>query len=144
RRLGQPVLAFLATGAAGELETAGGRPQCLSWIPLFLGRDLRRLAAPGRAPILAPLYSTDSDMSERRPGLLRRLFIGSWRVLDFSRRFILTVLFLVAVVLLLAAMLRPDLTVGDRTVLVVAPVGAVVEQYSSSASDRAIAKLTGS
>ncbi len=83
-------------------------------------------------------------MSERKPGLLRRLFVGSWRVLDFSRRFILTVLFLVAVVLLLAAMLRPDLTVGDRTVLVVAPVGAVVEQYSSSASDRAIAKLTGS
>lgn len=82
-------------------------------------------------------------MSERKPGLLRRLFVGSWRVLDFSRRFILTVLFLIAVMLIVASMLRPDLTLSDRTVLVVAPVGAVVEQYSSSVADRAIARLTG-
>ena len=83
-------------------------------------------------------------MSERRPGLLRRLFIGSWRVLDFSRRFILTVLFLIAVVLLIGALLRPDLQVAERSVLVVAPVGAIVEQFSSSAADRALARLIGS
>lgn len=82
-------------------------------------------------------------MSERKPGLLRRLFVGSWRVLDFSRRFILTVLFLIAVVLLIGSMLRPDLSVSERTVLVIAPMGAVVEQYSSSVTDRAMAKLTG-
>ena len=29
-------------------------------------------------------------MSDRRPGLLRRVLAGTWRVLDFSRRFILT------------------------------------------------------
>lgn len=82
-------------------------------------------------------------MSERRPGLLRRLFVGSWRVLDFSRRFILTVLFLIAVALLVGAILRPDLQVAGRSVLVVAPVGAIVEQFSSSAADRALARLSG-
>lgn len=83
-------------------------------------------------------------MSDRKPGLLRRLITGTWRVLDFSRRFILTVLFLIAVALLISSMLRPDLQVAERTVLVVAPVGAVVEQFSSSVADRAMARLTGS
>lgn len=82
-------------------------------------------------------------MSEKKPGLLRRLLAGTWRVLDFSRRFILTVLFLFLVLLMVASLLRPDLKLQDRSALVIAPVGAIVEQYSTSPADRALARLTG-
>lgn len=82
-------------------------------------------------------------MNERKPGLLRRLFVGTWRVLDFSRRFILTVVFLFLVVLLMSAVLRPDLSVGERSVLVIAPKGNLVEEYTIGTADRALNRLLG-
>jgi protease-4 len=82
-------------------------------------------------------------MSDRRPGLLRRVLAGTWRVLDFSRRFILTVLFLIVVGLVVSAWLTPGLQVDTRTALVVAPSGVIVEDYTVSATDRALAQLTG-
>ncbi len=83
-------------------------------------------------------------MSEPRHGPIRRLFTGIWRVLDFSRRFILTVIFLFLVGLLVSAVFRPGLDIADRTALVIAPVGLIVEQYSTSVSDRAINRFFGS
>lgn len=83
-------------------------------------------------------------MSDTRPGPVRRLFVGLWRVLDFSRRFILTVIFLILVGLLVAAVVRPGLQVGERTALVIAPVGLIVEQYSTGVTDRAINSFFGS
>lgn len=82
-------------------------------------------------------------MSEHRPGPVRRLFVGIWRVLDFSRRFILTVLFLLLVGLIVSMVLRPGLQVSDRTTLVVQPVGLIVEEYSTSVTDRALSQFVG-
>ena len=83
-------------------------------------------------------------MSHARPGLVRRFFVGTWWLLDFSRRFILTVLFLLVVAMIVSAMLRPDLTIADRTALVIEPAGVIVEEYSSSATDRAMNRFFGS
>ena len=82
-------------------------------------------------------------MTASRPGPVRRFLVGTWRTLDFTRRFILTVLFLLLVGVLLAAGLKAPLRVEPRSVLVVAPVGLLVEEYSASALDRALAKMTG-
>lgn len=82
-------------------------------------------------------------MTASRPGPVRRFLVGTWRTLDFTRRFILTVLFLLLVGVLLAAALKAPLKVEPRSVLVVAPVGLLVEEYSASALDRALAKMTG-
>lgn len=82
-------------------------------------------------------------MSEKRPGLIRRTLVGGWRLLDFTRRFILTVLFLIAVIWFIAAALRPGLQLSDRTALVIQPVGVLVEQYTMSPSDRIMASFTG-
>ena len=65
----------------------------------------------------------------KHPGLVRRTLVASRRVLDFSRRFILTVLFLILVAMLLAAMLRAAPQVQARTTLVIEPVGVIVEEY---------------
>jgi protease-4 len=83
-------------------------------------------------------------MSDTRPGPVRRLFVGLWRVLDFSRRFILTIVFLVLVGLVLSAIFRPGLQIAERTALVIAPVGQIVEQYSTSVTDRAMNRFFGS
>jgi protease-4 len=83
-------------------------------------------------------------MSDTRPGPVRRLFVGLWRVLDFSRRFILTVIFLVFVGLIVSAIVRPGLQIAERTALVIAPVGQIVEQYSTSVTDRAMNRFFGS
>ena len=82
-------------------------------------------------------------MSESKPGPLRRLFVGTWRVLDFSRRFILTVVFLFFVVLLASAVLRPGLSLAERSVLVVAPKGVIVEEYTIAPADRALNRMMG-
>lgn len=82
-------------------------------------------------------------MTEHRPGPVRRLLVGIWRVLDFSRRFILTVLFLLLVALVVSMFFRPGLQLSDRTALVIEPVGQIVEEYSTSATDRAVSKFFG-
>ncbi|MBX3726077.1 MAG: signal peptide peptidase SppA [Xanthomonadales bacterium] len=82
-------------------------------------------------------------MTATRPGPVRRFLVGTWRTLDFTRRFILTVLFLFLVAVLLAAALKAPLKVQPRSVLVIAPVGQLVEEYSASAIDRALARMTG-
>ncbi len=82
--------------------------------------------------------------NDKRPGPVRRTLVASWRVLDFSRRFILTVLFLLVVGMLLAAMLKAGPQIGSRTALVIEPVGVIVEAYTMSPLDRSFAQLTGS
>ncbi|MCK9490052.1 MAG: signal peptide peptidase SppA [Xanthomonadales bacterium] len=79
----------------------------------------------------------------KRPGPVRRTLVASWRVLDFSRRFILTIAFLLLVAVLLAAMFRAGPQVGSRTALVIEPVGVIVEEYTMSPLDRMFAQLIG-
>jgi protease IV len=80
-----------------------------------------------------------------RPGLIRRFFRGLWNGIDFSRRLILNLLFLLIVGVVLfswfasgkAPRLSPD------TALVVNIQGDVVEEYTVGAQEAAIAEALG-
>lgn len=82
----------------------------------------------------------------RQRGPLARFFIWIWRALNFTRRLALNLLFLGAVILMLVAVnaggrVKPIL---QRTTLVIAPEGRVVEQYSCDQLSRALAQATDS
>jgi len=72
------------------------------------------------------------------------MFIGLWDAVNFSRRLVFNLLFLLLVLLLLAAMfgggkLAP---LAERSTLVIAPQGRLVEQYSCDAISRAFSRVT--
>lgn len=77
-------------------------------------------------------------MSRANPGPLRRFFRGLLSVLDGTRRLVVNVVFLVVVAIVLIAIFgNRGLTLEEKTALVVAPQGVLVEQYSGSAWERA-------
>lgn len=80
-----------------------------------------------------------------RRGPIARFFVGLWDAMNFTRRLILNLLFFALLLLFLAILgsgprTRPLL---DRTALVIAPEGALVEQYSSDPLTRALGKALG-
>lgn len=77
-------------------------------------------------------------------------FIGLWDVMNFTRRLILNLLFfgllLLILVLFVFAMGKgasSGRTLQDRTTLVIAPDGRLVEQFSADPVSRALAKAIG-
>lgn len=82
--------------------------------------------------------------SPQRKSSVARFFGALWRGLDQTRRITVNLLFVVLVVLLLGWLLSdggPD--IPDRTALVLAPEGDLVEQISGDPLDRAIEELAG-
>jgi protease IV len=81
----------------------------------------------------------------RRRGPIARVLVGFWDALNFTRRLAFNLLFLLLVVLLLAVLAAGDRIkpLLERTTLVVAPEGALVEQYSSDPVSRALARNLG-
>jgi protease-4 len=82
----------------------------------------------------------------RTRGPIARLFIGLWNAVNFGRRLVFNLLFLLVVAVLLAALagggkLAP---LADGSALVVAPQGRLVEQYSCDALSRSFARATDS
>ena len=80
----------------------------------------------------------------RSRGPIARLFIGLWDAVNFSRRLVFNLLFLLVVFVLLAAMfgggkLAP---LAERSTLVIEPEGRLVEQYSCDPVSRAFARAT--
>lgn len=80
-----------------------------------------------------------------RRGPIARFFVGLWDAMNFTRRLILNLLFFALLLLFLAILgagprTRPLL---DRTTLVIAPEGALVEQYSSDPLTRALGRALG-
>jgi protease-4 len=82
-------------------------------------------------------------MSENKPGAIRRFFCGIWNALNFTRRLVFNLLFLFVLLLVLAAIFGGGQTLQDKTALVIAPRGELVEQYSADAASRAFAKMLG-
>ena len=83
-------------------------------------------------------------MVEKRPGFLRRLFGGLWNGLDFTRRLVVNLVFLAILVLLVSAMFGGgNAALKEKTTLVLEPKGEIVEQYSGSPADVALAKALG-
>ena len=81
----------------------------------------------------------------RRRGPIARFFKGLWDAMNFTRRLVFNLLFFGLLVVILALMAGGDTArpLLDRTTLVIAPEGRVVEQYSTDAATRAFAKALG-
>ncbi len=80
----------------------------------------------------------------RTRGPIARLFIGMWDAVNFSRRLVFNLLFLLVVLLVLAAMfgggkIAPP---GEHSALVIAPQGRLVDQYSCDPISRAFSRVT--
>ncbi len=72
-----------------------------------------------------------------------RMIRGFWRALDFSRRLVFNFIFLLILVLIIAAIGRDAAPVIEKTALVVNPEGAIVEQYTVDPASRMFAKALG-
>lgn len=82
-------------------------------------------------------------MSQEKPGLFVRIVRGIWNTLNFTRRLVFNAIFLIVLILLVSAFFRATPILDTRTALVLDPRGSIVEQYSTDASGRALANLTG-
>ncbi len=83
-------------------------------------------------------------MEQRKKSGLRGILGSIYRGIDAARRFFWNGVFLVILVLLLGAAFSDDTPeVPESTVLVISPVGQLVEQLAGDAQQRAIDKLTG-
>lgn len=80
-----------------------------------------------------------------RPGLIRRIFGGLWRGVDFTRRLVLNLLFLLIVVFVLIAWFSSDRPprLQPDTALVLNIQGAIVEEYTVGTQEAAIAEALG-
>ena len=81
----------------------------------------------------------------RGRGPIARLFIGLWDAMNFTRRLVFNLLFFGVLLVVLVALgsgskVTPLL---DRTTLVIAPQGKLVEQYSTDPASRAFARVVG-
>ena len=80
-----------------------------------------------------------------RRGPIARFFIGVWDAMNFTRRLVLNLLFLLLLFLFLAILMAGPRTkpLLDRTTLVIAPEGNLVEQFSSDPLTRALERALG-
>jgi len=85
-----------------------------------------------------------------RPNPVARFFVGLWDVMNFTRRLILNLLFFGLLFLLLLVFLvavgksgSGVAPVHERTTLVIAPEGRLVEQFSTDPVSRALARALG-
>lgn len=81
----------------------------------------------------------------RRRGPIARVFVGIWDVMNFTRRLIFNLVFFALLLFVLALLASGDKTepLLDRTTLVIAPEGRIVEQYSVDPVSRAMARMLG-
>ena len=70
-------------------------------------------------------------MNRRPPGFIRRLFGGLWKTLTWLRVAVFNLLFLFLVVIVIAAVWpKKPLQISDNSMLVLAPTGLLVDQYT--------------
>lgn len=82
-------------------------------------------------------------MSLEKPGLFVRFVRAIWNTVNFTRRLVFNAIFLIVLILVISAFFRATPILETRTALVLDPRGAIVEQYSTDASGRALANLSG-
>jgi protease-4 len=80
-----------------------------------------------------------------RRGPIARFFVGLWDAMNFTRRLVFNVIFFALLFVFLALVVPGDRTkpLLDKTALVIAPEGALVEQFSSDPASRALSKAFG-
>ena len=81
----------------------------------------------------------------RRRGPIARVLVGIWDAVNFSRRLVLNLLFLLLVVLFVAILASREAAAPllERTTLVIAPEGRIVEQYSVDPTSRMLSRAMG-
>jgi protease-4 len=79
----------------------------------------------------------------RKPHFLVRLFRFLWGGVNFARRLVFGAIALFILVGIIAGLGGKGPVLQEKTALVIAPKGAIVEQYTGSPADRALAKALG-
>jgi protease-4 len=77
-------------------------------------------------------------MNDKQPGFLVWLLRGLWRGIDLTRRVVLNAIFWVILILFLISLTGGGTRLEPKTVLVIAPKGAIVEQYTMDPFERAL------
>ena len=77
-------------------------------------------------------------MNDKQPGFLVWLLRGLWRGIDLTRRVVLNAIFWVILILFLISLTGGGTRLDPKTVLVIAPKGAIVEQYTMDPFERAL------
>ncbi len=81
----------------------------------------------------------------QRRGPIARFFIGLWDAMNFTRRLIFNLVFFALLFIIVAAISTGDRAAPllERTTLVIAPTGRLVEQFSADQATRALMKAMG-
>lgn len=82
-------------------------------------------------------------MAEQRPGLIVWFFKGVWNTVNFTRRLVFNVIFVVLFVIFLNVIFTKTLRLTERTALVIDPKGVIVEQFTTAPAQRALDMLMG-
>jgi len=80
----------------------------------------------------------------RQTNPFRRILKGAWGAIDATRRVTINLLFLLIVIVLLAAVFsKDDPKIAEKTALVVAPQGQLVEQLTAKSFEQMLEELQG-
>lgn len=81
----------------------------------------------------------------RRRGPIARFFKGLWDAMNFTRRLVFNVVFFGLLLVFIGLLAAGDgaRPLPDRTTLVIAPEGRLVEQFSTDPASRALARMFG-
>lgn len=82
-------------------------------------------------------------MVDKKRGVIALFFIGIWAVFNFTRRLVFGVIALLVLIVFFTALHRSAPEFRDRTALVLDPKGAIVEQYTNDATQRALSGALG-
>ena len=84
-------------------------------------------------------------MSDSKPGPIRRFFVGIWNTLNFTRRLVFNLLFVLVLVFFVVVLFSgPGIKpVTKQSALVMNLSGALVEQYGAHPVDRVLNQATG-
>ena len=89
--------------------------------------------------------SATHAVTPRRRGPITRVVVGAWNALNFTRLLVFNLLFLLLVIVVLVALASAERAqpLLDRTTLVIAPEGALVEQFSVDPVTRSFSRMAG-
>jgi protease-4 len=82
-------------------------------------------------------------MAAQQPNIIVRFFTGIWALFNFTRRLVFGVIALILLIGFIAALRTAAPKLLDKTALVLDPKGAIVEQYTNDAAQRALSNLAG-
>ena len=82
-------------------------------------------------------------MAEQKRGIIASVFVGLWNLLNFTRRLVFNLIFLLLLIGFIAALRSGGPKLAERTALVLDPKGSIVEQYTTEPVQRAFSGVFG-